>query len=461
MAITIRQAPSTPNMANNNLVYAVTSNSSSAPQYQFVADLTYSGSNTVLQRIKQQPNPNNVGVFDMGSIITNYLESDNNWTTDLISTSSFVSKRFQVKFGEQYGTSASSSVILYTGVGAISGSPAVTASNYFYVINGLVDPNDKINWNWPSGSYYTGSITPNPNVDDFKRQYALTNAPLTQSIQVGEYATLSLINGNFNNSTTSAQDIYTYNFSLYDATGSQLVNTATICKNTTANGGGPRVNEDDTWSSVATNQTSGTQLLTFGTGYQNLIDGGSVGGLFTTYPQWAYYEISFHPPADESIFTENISAWYARVRYVRQGAQCGYDGVRFAWKNEFGVWDYYTFTLQNDKGYSIERASYEQTFVPYSSNYPVPYSKERRGSINYYNKPTQTQVATSNWLTQAEADWLKELFFSANVFQQLDGDFYPTIITSVDLTEKTNPRTQKLFQYTISFQPANQINPRI
>ena len=70
----------------------------------------------------------------------------------------------------------------------------------------------------------------------------------------------------------------------------------------------------------------------------------------------------------------------------------GYDGVRFAWKNEFGVWDYYTFTLATDKSFSIERAAYEQTFVPYSSDYPVPYSKQRRGTINYYNKPVQTQV---------------------------------------------------------------------
>jgi hypothetical protein len=149
------------------------------------------------------------------------------------------------------------------------------------------------------------------------------------------------------------------------------------------------------------------------------------------------------------------------LRYEKQGPQCGYDGVRFAWKNEFGVWDYYTFTLATDKSFGIERANYEQTFVPYSSDYPVPYSKQRRGVINYYNKPVQTQVANSNWLTQDEADWIKELFFSANVFYQEGTEFYPAVITSVDVTEKTNPRSQQLFQYAIQFQVANQINPRI
>ena len=80
---------------------------------------------------------------------------------------------------------------------------------------------------------------------------------------------------------------------------------------------------------------------------------------------------------------------------------------------------------------------------------------------NFYNKLATTQKANSNWLSQDEADWLKELFFSANVFYQEGTEFYPAVITSVDVTEKTNPRSQQLFQYAIQFQVANQINPRI
>jgi hypothetical protein len=454
MAITIRQSPTQPNMANNNLVYAVTSNSSSAAQYQFVADLTYSGSNTVLQRIKQQPNPNNAGVFDMGSIITNYLGSDNNWKTAVFATSSQASKRFQVKFGEQYGTSPSSSVILYTGVGAVTGSPAVTASAYFYVLDGLVDPNDKIDWNWPSGSYFTSSAAPTGGGAGFSRQYALTNAPLSQSIQDGEYATISLINGNFDNSRTLAQDIYYYEVNVYNSAGTNIQNISEF--NITSNGGGPRTNANDEWgdAGIYNGQTAGTQLLTVGVGPANLVAAGN-----SLNTSWAYYDVILRP--QESAGIEDNTAYYAKIRFIKQGAQCGYDGVRFAWKNEFGVWDYYTFTLQNDKAFGIERANYEQTFVPYSSDYPVPYSKQRRGTVNYYNKPIQTQVANSNWLTQNEADWLRELFFSANVFYQDGSDFYPAVITSVDLTEKTNPRTQKNFQYAIQFQVANQINPRI
>ena len=450
MAITIQQSPTTPNMANNTLVYAVTSNSSSAPQYQFVVDLTLSGSNTLLQRIKQQPNPNNAGVFDMGSIITNYLDSDNSWKAAPFVTASTAAKRFQVKFGEQYGTSASSSVILYTGVGAVTGSPAVTASAYLYTINGLVDPNDKVDWNFPSASYFTASAV--STTTTFSKQNALTNAPLTQSIQDGEYATISLINGNFTNSTSSAQDIFAVSVVVYNSASVEV--DSFDLTNITSNGGGPRTNIGTLWSAIATSQTAGTQLLTVGIGPQNLSDDGN-----TLQTDWAYYTVNAY--GQKAASTINNSGSYASLRYEKQGPQCGYDGVRFAWKNEFGVWDYYTFTLQTDKAFSIERANYEQTFVPYNSNYPVPYSKERRGVINYYNKPIQTQVANSNWLDQDEADWLKELFFSANVFYQEGTEFYPAVITSVDVTEKTNPRSQQLFQYAIQFQVANQINPRI
>ena len=450
MALTIQQFPTTPNMANNNLVYAVTSNSSSAPQFQYVCDVFYSGSATLLQRIKQQPNPSAVGVFDLGSIITNYLGSDNNWDTAEFATSAASSRRFIVKFGEQYGTSLSSSVTLYAGNTSGAGQPAVTASAYHYFIDGLVDPNDKIDWNWPSGSYFTASAVSTSTT--FNVNHALTNAPLTQSIQDGEYATISLINGNFNGSTTAAQDVYAVSVKVYD-TASTEIDDYTIF-NTTGNGGGPRTATSVLWSTAAPLQTSATQLVTMGVGPANLSAGGN-----TLPSDWSYYIVRVL--GQQASNTVNESGSYATIRYNKQGAKCGYDGVRFAWKNEFGVWDYYTFTLQTDKSFSIERSAYEQTFVPFGDVYPIPYNKERRGTINYYNKLTQTLVANSDWLTQDEADWLKELFFSANVFQQDGSEFYPVVITSADVVERTNPRTQRNFQYQITFQPANQKNPRV
>jgi len=448
--ITINQYPTTPNMANNNLVFAVSSNSSSAAQFQYIANLTYSGSSTVIQTIKQQPNPSGYGVFDFGQIIANYLDSDNVWKAAPFATSSAAAKRFQVRFGEQYATSISGTAITYTGYGP-SGNPAVTASNYIYIANGLVDPYDKVDWNWPSASYYTDTTV--SSTGSFSYQHALTNAPYTQSIQDGEYATISFINGNFNDSTTAAQDIYVVQVTVYDSTGSQL--DQYDLANLVGNGGGPRANGTQVWSAVAANQTSGSQLITVGIGPQNLSDDGNA-----LASSWAYYTVKAYGQQSAGVF--NPSGSYATLRFNKQGARCGYDGVRFAWKNEFGVWDYYTFTLADGENTAIERQGYNQSFVDYSTNTTtVPYDKKRRGTIQFYNKLTNTRTANSDWLTQAEADWLRELFFSTNVFQQVGTDFFPLAITSTTLTEKKNPRTQKLFQYQIEFQPANQPNARL
>jgi hypothetical protein len=451
MPITINQFPTTPNMANNTLLFTVSSNSSSAAQFQYVCALSLSGSATTLQTIKQQPNPFSYGVFDVGQIISNYVDSDNNWKAAPFSTASEAGKRFQVKFGEEYATSISGTAIQYTGVGAVTGSPAVTASAYTYILNGLVEPNDKINWNWPSGSYFVNNAT--PSSASFSFQHALTNAPLTQSIQDGEYATISLINGNFNNSSTLAQDIYVVRVLVYNSASVEIDDFSLT--NTTGNGGGPRVNANQLFSAVATSQSAGTQLLTIGVGPQNLAANGDV-----LPPDWSYYTVQAHNQKSAGVV--NTSGSYATLRYVKQGPQCGYDGVRFAWKNEFGVWDYYTFTLQTNAQTNIERQQYTQTFVDYSTpDSTVAYNKERRGIKPYYNKLTSNKTANSNWLDQGEADWLRELFYSTNVFIQEGTTFFPIAITTANLVEKTNPRTQKNFQYVIEFQLGNQPTPRI
>jgi len=452
MAITIQQQPTSPGMTNSDYLFEVSSNQSTQPQFQFIADLTYSGSSTVLQRIKQQPNPSAYGVFNFGQIIASYLAEDNTWKAAPFTTASQVAKRFQVKFGEEYGTSLSSSVNVYNGItNATTGSPALTGSAYYYVVDGLVEPYDAVNWNFPSASYYTASAVSTSTT--FNKNHALTNAPLTQSIQDGEYATLSLINGNFNGSTTAAQDIYEVEVTVYDASNNEL--DQYNLSNIASNGGGPRTATTQVWSAVAASQTSGSQLITVGIGPQNLTDDGN-----SLDPSWSYYTV--RALGQQASNTVNNSGSYASFTYVKQGAQCGYDGVRFAWKNEFGVWDYYTFTLQSDSSFDIERNSFGKSFVDYSTtSTTVAYNRERRGTTQFYNGLTQVKTANSNWLTQAEADWLRELFFSANVYQQVDGDFFPLAITSATLVEKTNPRTQKVFQYQIEFEPANQLRPRI
>ena len=123
MAITILQQPTYPNATYTSLVYAVESDDINKPQYQYVMDVV-SGSN-ILTRVKQYPNPVGNAIFDPARIMNDYLEYRNDIFASTTTTDFGTSiGTFAIKFGESYGSSPSSSVVVYDGNGSV-GNPAV------------------------------------------------------------------------------------------------------------------------------------------------------------------------------------------------------------------------------------------------------------------------------------------------------------------------------------------------
>jgi len=449
MAISINQQPTSPNMGNSNLIFSVGSTEFDEPQFQFILDIYESGSATLVQRIKQQPNPSGGGFFDIGNIIPTLLESDNVWTASPFATSSESNKDFIIKFGEEYGTSTSSSVVLYDGLGS-PGEPNKTGSAYYTITDGLTNDENEADWNFASSSYYTPQTASSDEA--FTEQVALSSFPATQSIQDGEYHTISVYNGNVDDGEILAQDIFYYQITFYNSAGSQIQNNDFI--NTFSNGGGPRTNIGDEWTDVYTEQTNETRLIHVGVGPQNLEDAG-----ISIPATWAYYDITLRAQSDD-LQEDGDTQWIA-FRFEKDTANCGYPGKRFAYKNEFGVWDYFTFKLAESTNDQIERNSFEQSFVDYSSTTAaMPYDQQRRGRTQYYNKVTKQHTVESDYLTQEYADSLRELFYSTNVYVQEGTTFEPVVITNATITEKTNPRTQKLFRYTANYEYANEVRPR-
>ncbi len=447
MAITITKQPTQPNMANNDLLFVVSSDKTNEPQYQYVVDIFESGSATLIQRIKQQPNPSALGVFNVSNILTTQMDSDNAWKTQKFAGSAESNKLFEVKFGETFASSSTDTPLLYDGIQtATTGSPAKVGEDFYVITDGLVDYPDAVDYNFNSGSYFIEELASTPTT--FNHNVALSSAPKTQSIREGDYLTIGAYMGNMaSTSSTLAQDLFYVQIQWKNDAGSVIQNDDFY--NIASNGGAPRVNITDLWSSVYTNQDANTRLLYIGLGYQNLVDGG-----ITPPSSWASYTATITGQSDDGL--ENSSGVWDSYTFVKQEGDCEYNGVRFAWKNEFGVWDYYNFTLQSNASNNIERISYKQSFVPYNTPNTNPaYDKQRRGTKQIVNKVNRVRTANSDWLTQAEADWLRELFFSTNVYIQDGSEFLPCVINDAVLNEKTNPRTQKVFQYAINFELAN------
>jgi len=301
-------------------------------------------------------------------------------------------------------------------------------------------------------------MEPTPNTGSFSYNVALTDAPREQYVQLTDYATISLLNGNLNQSTTLAQDIAYVEYTLYSS--ASIVQQSVLDNIDNTNNylsGGPRTGSIsnpfpgtiNTCTTSSGTQTSGSLLLYVGSGPQNLTEF----NYLTLTGSWDYYTVKFYPRGTSG---PNVSASWDTFTYYNQSANCGYDGVRFAWLNDYGTWDYFNFTLQEDKTTTLDRGLYKQTFVPYSTTTnTVPYNKKRRGTTSYYVNINESFRVFSDWLTQEQADWLGELFYSPNVYVQIGLEFIPIIILDTDFTSKTNPRTQKNFQYTVNYTLAN------
>ena len=536
MAITITQEPIIPDMSNKDLLYLISSTQTDEPQFQYVCDIKDVDGN-LIQRIKQQPSPSSKAVFNIGQIITNQLEfdinlikteaSDNTGNNNNIFASNSGERwadDFIVAFGEEYGTSVSSSVILYTGVGTNTGDPAVVSStnptssffggtkdynrlpDVYSWISGSLPRQDQANYetnrtldfadarkyynavevesgsragNWElTGSWLTEYPVKKNPVD-----YGMTNIHTSgdvpyYKVRKKDFLTLSFLNGNFDFNSQYAQDIAGLGLLNRQFDGTDTSQGYSFILNSTTYGGGPRTASNTGWGSAANirwlnfnangKNDIETQFMTINVGFNQLNGHNATkasDGLEVAYSvQYTgsdaaqLVELCGYGP---SYFGDNGKIWgTALIQYVED---CNYyDTVRFAWKNIFGNWDWYTATLAEEATSNVERNSFDREVINYSAGNQINFNASGRGMKNYLNKITRNRVVNTDWLTDAEAKWLRELFFSTDVFiQDFDNNrMLPVNIANASVTEKTNPRTQKMFQYRIEFTMANELTSR-
>ncbi len=134
MSVSILQEPTQLNTVYTKLLYSITTEDFSLPQYKFVCDiLDYNGD--LIQRVKQPANSAGHAIFNVAVPIRPQLKVDDTLYIQEPTASIGYGdnpinsyKQFKVKFGEEYGTSPSSSVIIYDGNGG-AGNPAVSGSD--------------------------------------------------------------------------------------------------------------------------------------------------------------------------------------------------------------------------------------------------------------------------------------------------------------------------------------------
>lgn len=107
-----------------------------------------------------------------------------------------------------------------------------------------------------------------------------------------------------------------------------------------------------------------------------------------------------------------------------------FNPVRFRWLNTLGGYDSYAFNKLTVKTTSIERTEYQKLM-------PTNYSIGDRGRTNIAITAKDRISVTSNWLTEKEETWMKELFISNDVYVQDVNPIYT--FTSMQASDPSFP----------------------
>ena len=149
-------------------------------------------------------------------------------------------------------------------------------------------------------------------------------------------------------------------------------------------------------------------LLFLPTGLKNLVNGGYVDD--TTADNTAFYVYAGYNSSDEQVTTK-----YGY--YISE--DCKYNPVHVYWLNQMGGWDSYSFIKKNERSIEVERKRYRS----YQGDFNNATSTEPYATKNYTRELTEREPIvntfinlTSDWLTESEFKYMKDLFMSKSVW---------------------------------------------
>ena len=196
---------------------------------------------------------------------------------------------------------------------------------------------------------------------------------------------------------------------------------------------------------VANPTISQAGLVYFGCGAKNITNKGA------TIPAAAtYYTVQ----AENS--SSAISSLYT---FDLVDDDCkGYETIRLAYLNRLGAYDYYNFNKRSTRTTAVQKNTFKKVYGEYQSA-TYSYGVYQGGTNNYGVTANETIEANTDFISEAEAAALEELFTSPSVFMQnANGDFEPVVITESEYTKQTSAN-DKIIQYTIGLHKAH--NKRI
>ena len=135
-----------------------------------------------------------------------------------------------------------------------------------------------------------------------------------------------------------------------------------------------------------------------------------------------------------------------------------YVPIRLCWLNQWGAWDYYTFTLKSSRTISTQGSTYNQLEGTWNES-AFRLNGFKGGKRSFRVNATEKVTMNTDYVNESESKWFEELINSPEVymlegFQQTESAnaMLNTYVTPVRLTTSSYTRktiaNDKLMQYT-------------
>lgn len=394
--------------ANNRMLFTMSSTNSAQPNFRYFADIYVNGSPD-FNRVESVVNPTySSGVVDVAGVIQSFLTGnpeDN--TTTFKKTGNHICS-YTIQFGEKYGPSS-----------GITEYPNIT-SRQAYAYNGYFETIEFSAYNDNEWTMIDGDSR------------FLTDCPRLETTTTDKLCIGFMVK--------AADDAKYIEISTFEADGS-FQDTVRILN--------PYNSLSDTASRSIDIDVSYAWL-------NSLVTADFVSG---TAPfiasNTAYYTVKMLDSAFADA-SENI-----RVYIVDRCSK--YTPVRFKFMNNYGKYDYFTFTGATKKNTDIKRNSFKSDDYSWSSSGYSNYSGNlfKRGRTQHETVLTDAITISSDWITEAQNGWLEQLVSSPDAYiYDASGNLVPIDIIAGNYEHKYEASDQ-LFNITVTYRIAyNRIRQR-
>jgi hypothetical protein len=330
-------------------------------QVKFVAEVHISDGQPVnlasttdlIGTFKTIPNTKGAGIFNFRDIIEAYVSSDNRTAfralvkgeadseldggtyplhlIDKWSRNRNLARHFAVKFSVQYLDQATSSATF----GEVIQVDFRNSANHF-IFNGYISNSEKLEIGGFYGNSFGFNMRENPNDYEIAGSSTanpdakfLTNLPIEQYVNKNDYGTLALFRGKHIKNVrvrykkrNAGITTLSYGTSSANGLGTQGSN---IQRQFAYLGAGP------------------ANIRQWDSGFATELDNDNV----------EYYTVDIR---NDSNFVTSVTMKY----YVNCPETKGYEPIRLCWLNQWGAWDYFTFTMKSIKTFSTQGSTYNQ-----------------------------------------------------------------------------------------------------